>query len=442
MKNISNKIKLFKNKKAVASLIAIVVSVTLVASLSIGVFSFLSTSIRNTAETEINNITSDVLGIGNALRNDQSLGDGGIIPDVPVLSQTALKFGQVYATSDGTSMIAIFYEDGSAILVMGEQTIEFPAGTITWDGNNLYATEDETTVLLGIVSSDGLSIDCSVSFGFSLYTGSVTLQYGVPYQIPLSPGFGQIIFYEDGRFLFGSLEGLYFIIGHNININVNGTNGMSFVVSHDGNAIELPGVARLTVNGEVLPYEIKYGVPYTNDGESVYIFFEDGSYYSMYCGSTVKYYSDANSYSYDGSIITLKDGRQIAASAMVYAYGDYYYYFPEGTTFVNVEGAVYNTEKTTLYATDINSSEAIDFIVPNTVKEIRDRVICFWKGTIKSIYIPSSVDSWICSGYDSTNLGALKDIYYEGTEEQWNLIDGIYSAEQFNSYGVTVHFNS
>ena len=77
MKKNLNKFKKIKNKKAAASLIAIVASVVVVGSLSIGILSFLSTQARETAKNEINNTMNTITDIAEANRNNTDI----VIPD-------------------------------------------------------------------------------------------------------------------------------------------------------------------------------------------------------------------------------------------------------------------------------------------------------------------------------------------------------------------------
>ena len=59
-------------KKGAADLIAIVVSVVIVAALAIGVLTFLSTKTRTTAQTEINSTMSTITSAANHNRTEMS----------------------------------------------------------------------------------------------------------------------------------------------------------------------------------------------------------------------------------------------------------------------------------------------------------------------------------------------------------------------------------
>ncbi len=113
------------------------------------------------------------------------------------------------------------------------------------------------------------------------------------------------------------------------------------------------------------------------------------------------------------------------------------------STYRTENGILYNKDKTTLIKYPGGKQENI-FSIPNTVIKIGMQAFCD-NQSLTAINIPKSV-TLIDNPFDSFVEDKIKDIYYSGTEKEWEQIDN--EEEDFDWGGdgfwdkVTVHYNS
>ena len=91
----------------------------------------------------------------------------------------------------------------------------------------------------------------------------------------------------------------------------------------------------------------------------------------------------------------------------------------------DANGCLYNKNKTALIQYPIGNKRT-SFSIPNHVTRIDYHA--FYRCTsLTSVMIPDSV--WFIGAYAFNNCSSLKDVYYTGTEEQWNRI----TIEEYNN---------
>lgn len=131
-----------KIKKAAASIITIIISIALVSSLSIGVFSTLSSKTKDTAQGEITAITESVESVGQKLRNDE---DGELIPPEYLPCKHTVTYLKNYVAStcfeDGysgdthCSNCNLLMEAGSIVSATGHVNTEIRDATEGYTGD-------------------------------------------------------------------------------------------------------------------------------------------------------------------------------------------------------------------------------------------------------------------------------------------------------------------
>ena len=106
------------------------------------------------------------------------------------------------------------------------------------------------------------------------------------------------------------------------------------------------------------------------------------------------------------------------------------------TAYASIDGNLYNKDKTTLiqYA---KGKTATEFTIPDGVTSIGDSAFA-WCDSLTSVTIPDSVTSIGYSAYDSCY--SLTDVYYGGTEEQWNGIS--IGSENEDLTLAIIHFST
>ena len=103
--------------------------------------------------------------------------------------------------------------------------------------------------------------------------------------------------------------------------------------------------------------------------------------------------------------------------------------------YFSVDGVLYNKDKSTLICYPC-SKEGSQFTIPDSVTYISNYAFYGCTG-LTSIVIPNSVTS--IGGYAFEDCTGLTDVYYTGTQEQWNAIDiGSYNTPLTSD---NIHFN-
>ena len=309
-----------KIKKAAADLISIIVSVVIIAALVLGILLFLSNKVRSTAMDEINNTMNTITGIAEANRNNTDIivpggPGGGEIPEGPQTPVTSpIKFGQRYMyMSDWEGLIVYtFFEDGSNITRVGDNSNTYPAGTFIYDGNELFYKDGDYTELVGVVSNDGETIE---SYGDTFYVEKDSpLKLNEPYNRytysnRVSDEFivtSEHIENED-----------YIIIGGKYLYSNDGE--LVAEISDDGNYIFRYSWAVYTHESVFNPDDIKWGLTYTsvdnNTGKKSHILFRpDGAY--MFIESTDSYgfvldenpeFFEKGSFAFNGNKVLIKN---------------------------------------------------------------------------------------------------------------------------------------
>ncbi len=127
--------------------------------------------------------------------------------------------------------------------------------------------------------------------------------------------------------------------------------------------------------------------------------------------------------------------------------GDYAFYNCDSLTSVNVDannknyssdsyGVLFNKDKTTLVQYPIGNTR-ISYTIPDSVITIGGYAFSYCD-SLTNVTIPDSVTHIGYSAFYS--CGSLKDVYYTGTQEQWNKISiGSYNG---NLTSATIHYNS
>lgn len=107
-------------------------------------------------------------------------------------------------------------------------------------------------------------------------------------------------------------------------------------------------------------------------------------------------------------------------------------------TYSSVEGVLVNKDATQLVLYPMGRT-ASSYTVPSSITTIKDGA--FYNATsLKSLVIPSSVTNIEVGAFSgSSSYGSnLTNVYYEGTEEQWNNMDLVING---NLEDLTIHYN-
>ena len=119
---------------------------------------------------------------------------------------------------------------------------------------------------------------------------------------------------------------------------------------------------------------------------------------------------------------------------------EYIDFDPWGKNYCTDDGVLFNKAKTTLIAYPAGNKEDI-YAIPSTVTTIATKAFDSCKFT--SLVIPASVIKIEDDAFYATN--DITDIYYKGTENEWNKIDVNYGRNQgiSKSYNnkLTIHFD-
>lgn len=105
-------------------------------------------------------------------------------------------------------------------------------------------------------------------------------------------------------------------------------------------------------------------------------------------------------------------------------------------------GVLYDKDMETLLTYPVGSSDE-SFIIPNGVITIAGSAFC--KNNLKSITIPKTVEK-ILYAFDNDENLTITDVYYEGTEDEWNKIDNdAYDNQEISreyNKKLTIHFDN
>ena len=425
-----------KIKKAAADLVSIIVSVVLISALVLGIMLFLSSKVRNTAMDEINNTMNTITGIAEANRNNTDIsipgGPGGPInPDdegeVPS-TQVLPKFNVMYSTiamDDGEYFIlgTKFTENTMGIYFNGvladEGSYEIMDGKITLSGS-----EEELPI---IISADQNSFELD---GMTLVAQEISLRFGEKYYGVEKTS--DLVFLEGGLtevYLGGvfAMNTCYYYNGNEI-LFYNGTDFKPLTILSNGDAL-IYDYNMYTLNGQPVPYNIFYKHPYY-DGEYAtlnhYVFFDNGAYGYVTDGVEARYEAKPNSYTFDGTTIKTDIEEFTLYSKRCTEYEAY-------STYNN---GLYQYNALVAIAT--NNGQLYDFVVKDGTISIELRNSP-GHHEIKSIRVPVSVRQFYCD-----YMTNLTDIYYEGSEDDWNATTFTQkpSQETLNAKGITLHFNA
>lgn len=344
-----------------------------------------------------------------------------------------VKFGELYKYIDGSNYITLtMYRDGSAVLTDSESgTINIPAGEgLIYEGNNIYAWDQEGNVLLGTVSSDGKTVDLSESLGIILTLEEI--------DIPLK--FGEVYGYVDGEDYIAIIpyrDGSLMMVNSSTNevINVSSENGFVYennkiyvwdpdfdvydlvgVVSDDGKVIDATDYwgFKLTLDGieTVTPEFGRYYYDSEDSDSYGLAFFEDGSLAWVYAGAD---YYPKDSVKYVGDMVILfgaESGVRVQDLERM----------KTDIKLIVEKNAVYNETKTELWGYSYpGDTWMVDFVIPDTVTTLKACAFNSRPG-LRTVVIPTSVTYIGPNMFTGSNN--LETIYYEGTQEQWEQIDG------------------
>ena len=212
-------------------------------------------------------------------------------------SLTPIKFGESYVGKfDGTYAGMYLYEDGSVKVIIDGSTQQMPAGTLTYNGANIFMGGE----MFAAVSADG-NVLISVNGDILVYKPSQPspIKFGESYvgnNHRASYGsYSDWIFYEDGSAMLfmsgtdgGTIQlpvGTITYDGPNILLSVDGVTSDAATTIQNGNVIIMQGGISSDNLGEVLLLQsqtspIKFGETYVGnfEGQSAeVIFYENGS---------------------------------------------------------------------------------------------------------------------------------------------------------------------
>lgn len=184
---------------------------------------------------------------------------------------------------------------------------------------------------------------------------------------------------------------------------------------------------------------INYGNLYsaTSDGITVNIvFYENGSllvsgggyYLGSYMNTSIGILAEINS---TMSLIEVQEDGNLSMLGMSLIDSG-------ASDLIVVDNCIYNTDKTVLRGLIYGYN--LDYVILDGVQTIDDYVFNLQSGGshINSVYIPKSVTT-IGECYSDTIY--INDVYYEGTEEEWNAING-WTIESTNPQIENIHYNS
>ena len=309
-----------KIKKAAADLISIIVSVVIIAALVLGILLFLSNKVRQTAQDEINNTMNTITGIAEANRNNTDIvipggPGGGEIPEGPQTPVASpVKFGQRYMyMSNWEGLIAYtFFEDGRFVERIGDNSNTYPAGTIIYDGNEVFYKDGDYIELVGVVSNDGETLN---SNGETFYVEKDS-------PLKLNESYNRYTYnnkIDDELFIYTEeIEYEYYII---IGGKYLYSNDGTFIaeISDDGNHLFVNDWIVYTRESIFNPEDIKWGLTFTstdyNTNKKSHILFRpDGAYAFIKSSDKYRFDFDENpeffekgSFAFNGNKVLIKN---------------------------------------------------------------------------------------------------------------------------------------